>query len=132
VATRIGYAGPIAAARFLPKGRADTIGVLFTAELTVAMRDPAAVAFLEGLSVVCESAAQSLLLFPDAAGQDGVRKAMVADALVDGFIVYSLRDRDSLLPAVLNRAVPTVIVDSPRPPAREPTPCMHCLIAGPT
>lgn len=54
VATRIGYAGPIAAVEFLPKGRADTIGVLFTAELTVAMRDPAAVAFLEGLSVVCE------------------------------------------------------------------------------
>ena len=55
MATRIGYAGPIAAARFLPKGRADTIGVLFTAELTVAMRDPAAVAFLEGLSVVYEA-----------------------------------------------------------------------------
>jgi DNA-binding LacI/PurR family transcriptional regulator len=114
VATRIGYAGPIAAARFLPRGRTDTIGVLFTAQLTVALRDPAAVAFLEGLAAVCESAARSVLLLPDAIAQEGVRKQMVADALVDGFIVYSLRDHDPLLPAVLRRAVPTVIVDAPR------------------
>ena len=55
-----------------------------------------------------------VLLIPDIAAQSGARPAAVAEAVVDGFIVYSLRDRDPLLPAVLSREVPTVVIDAPR------------------
>ncbi len=113
-ATRVGYAGPAAATRLLPDGRADAIAILFTAELPAALRDPAAVAFLEGLSESCEAAGTSLLLIPDVAAQPGARVAAVANAVVDGFVIYSLRDRDPLLPAVLRRGEPTVVIDAPR------------------
>jgi DNA-binding LacI/PurR family transcriptional regulator len=110
VATRIGYAGPAAAARLLPNGRADAVGLLFTTPLPTAFRDPAAVAFLEGLAASCESARLKLLVLPVGAHTPGA----VSDAVVDGFIVYSLRDEDAMLPAVLDRGLPTVIVDAPR------------------
>ena len=113
-ATRVGYTGPAAATRLLPSGRADAIAILFTAELPAALRDPAAVAFLEGLSESCEVRGTSLLLIPDVAAQPGARAAAVANAVVDGFVIYSLRDRDPLLAAVLRRGEPAVVVDAPR------------------
>jgi DNA-binding LacI/PurR family transcriptional regulator len=64
----------------LPKGRADAIAVLYTADLPAALQDPAA----------------------------------VNAAVVDGFVVYSLRDGDPLLARVLDRGVATVVVDAPR------------------
>ena len=114
VATRIGYAGPQAATRLLASGRADAIAVLFTAEMPTALQDPAALAFLGGISNVCESAGLSLVLIPDRSTQPGARAAAVADAIVDGFVVYSLRDGDPLLEAVLQRDVATVVIDAPR------------------
>jgi len=114
VATRLGYAGPAAATRLLASGRADAIAVLFTAELPTALQDPAAMAFLGGISVVCESAGLSLVLIPDRSTQPGGRAAAVAEAIVDGFVVYSLRDGDPLLDVVLQRDVSTVVIDAPR------------------
>jgi DNA-binding LacI/PurR family transcriptional regulator len=113
-ATRVGYAGPAAVTRLLPGGRAGVVAVLFTAELPAALRDPAAVAFLEGLSGVCEGAGLGLVLVPDVAAQPGARTAIVAGAVVDGFVVYSLRDGDPLLADVLRRGLPSVVVDAPR------------------
>jgi len=114
VAARVGYSGPAAATRMLSKGRADAIAVLFTADLPTALLDPAAVAFLHGLSAVCEGAGLSMMLLPDLAAQPGARWAAVNDAVVDGFVVYSLRDGDPLLARVLDRGVATVVVDAPR------------------
>ncbi len=113
-ATRVGYSGPVAATRLLPSGRANAIAVLFTAELPAALRDPAAVAFLEGLSTTCESSGLSLVLVPDVTAQSDARAGLVAAAVVDGFVIYSLRDGDPLLPEVLNREAPVVVVDAPR------------------
>jgi DNA-binding LacI/PurR family transcriptional regulator len=56
----------------------------------------------------------SLVLIPDRTIQPGARAAAVADAMVDGFVVYSLRNGDPLLDAVLQRGVSTVVIDSPR------------------
>src|SRR6476660_5053228 len=84
-ATRVRYSGPAAVSRLLPGGRANAIGVLFTSELPVALRDPAAVAFLEGVSMICEASGVSLVLIPDIAAQSGARPAAVAEAVVDGF-----------------------------------------------
>ena len=114
VATRVGYAGPEAAARLLPGGSAETFGVLFTAELPRAFEDPAAVLFLQGLSAVCEDAGAGFALVPEASSQPGQRLRLVEKAVVDGFVVHSLRDRDPLLDAVQRRNLPTVVVDAPR------------------
>lgn len=114
VATRVGYSGPAAATRLLPNGRSDSIALLFTADLPTALQDPAAVAVLQGLSTVCEGAGLSMLLVPDMAPQPGARLATVADAVVDGFVVYSLRDGDQLLTSVLRREAAVVVIDAPR------------------
>lgn len=114
VATRVGYSGPTAVNRLLPKGRPDSIAMLFTADLPHALRDPAAVAVLQGLSGVCEDAGLAMLLVPDLAAQPGARLDTVADAVVDGFVVYSLRDGDPLLAAVLRRETAVVVIDAPR------------------
>lgn len=114
VATRVGYSGPAAVNRLLPKGRSDSIAMLFTADLPHALRDPVAVAVLEGLSGVCENAGLTVLLVPDMAAQPGARLDTVTDAVVDGFVVHSLRDGDPLLTTVLRREAAVVVIDAPR------------------
>jgi DNA-binding LacI/PurR family transcriptional regulator len=114
VATRVGYSGPAAATRLLPNGRSNSIAILFTTDMPNALQDPAAVAVLQGLSTVCEAAGLSMLLVPDMTAQPGARLATVADAIVDGFVVYSLRDADPLLVSVLRREAAVVVIDAPR------------------
>ncbi len=112
VAERQGYAGPDPAARQLSRGRTDTLGLLFTGEMSYAFRDPAAVAFLEGLSLSCQTAELNLLMI--AAESSSSRPTAVRNAVVDGFIAYSVSDDDPHLKHILERGLPTVVVDSPR------------------
>jgi DNA-binding LacI/PurR family transcriptional regulator len=49
-AEQLGYAGPNPSARSLRRGKVDAIGVLLTANLSIAFRDPYAVSFLGGLA----------------------------------------------------------------------------------
>lgn len=113
-AQRQGYAGPDPAARQLSRGRTDTLGLLFTGELSYAFKDPAAVAFLEGLSSSCQTAELNLLII--SAESTSHRTGAVGNAIVDGFVVYSVRDDDPHLRQILYRQLPTVVVDSPRHP----------------
>jgi DNA-binding LacI/PurR family transcriptional regulator len=111
-ARQLGYAGPHPAARSLRSGRADAVGVLLTETLSYAFTDPAAVRFLEGMAQAGERAGVSLLLvpaLPTAAGATAVR-----EAVVDGFVVYSMPDAHPGVLAVVERRQPTVIVDEPR------------------
>lgn len=113
VATRIGYAGAAAAARRLPGGLTRTVGVVFTADLPTALGNSAAVEFLRGLATACNGAHTSVLLVcADTEDRGGILNS-IKNAVVDGFVVYSVRDDDPLLPVVLHRSVPTVIVDAP-------------------
>jgi DNA-binding LacI/PurR family transcriptional regulator len=111
-ARRIGYAGPDPVARSLRTRRAGAVGLLFTETLSYAFRDPAAVAFLEGLALACEGAGTSLLLVPAGPGQPGDPDS-VARAGVDGFVIYSMPDDDPHVAEALRRPVRTVIVDEP-------------------
>ena len=111
-AERQGYAGPDPAARQLSRGRTDTLGLLFTGELSYAFKDPAAVAFLEGLSSSCQTAELNLLII--SAESTSHRSGAVGNAIVDGFVVYSVSDDDPHLRQILDRQLPTVVVDSPR------------------
>jgi len=111
-AKRLGYPGPDPVARSLRTRRAGAVGLLLTEALSFAFRDPGAVAFLEGLSLACEDAQTGLLVVPAVPGR-GTDPAVVARAAVDGFVVYSMPDGNPYLQAVLDRPVPTVVVDEP-------------------
>jgi DNA-binding LacI/PurR family transcriptional regulator len=111
-AKRLGYPGPDPVARSLRTRRAGAVGLLLTEALSYAFRDPAAVAFLEGLALACEDARTGLLLVPAVEGS-GTDAAMVSRAAVDGFVVYSMPAGNPYLQTVLERPVPTVIVDEP-------------------
>ena len=111
-ARRLGYPGPDPVARSLRTRKAGAVGLLLTENLSYAFRDPAAVGVLEGLALACEDAAVGLHLVPASPGREDV--AAVHRAGVDGFVVYSVPDDDPHLAAVLQRPVPTVIIDQPR------------------
>jgi DNA-binding LacI/PurR family transcriptional regulator len=112
-AKRLGYPGPDPVARSLRIRRAGAVGLLLTERLSYAFRDPGAVAFLEGLSFACEDARVGLLLVPAVEGASGTDPAVVARAAVDGFVVYSMPEGNDFLQTVLDRPVPTVVVDEP-------------------
>ena len=110
-ALRQNYLGPDPAARQLSRGRTDTLGLLFTGELADAFTDPAAVAFIQGLATSCQSAGLNMLLI--STQSTGDRNSAVGNAVVDGFVVYSVPADDPHLRRILDRHLPTVVVDSP-------------------
>lgn len=113
-AAEMGYTGPNPTARQLRRGRADAVGVLYTDELGFAFEDPATASILGGLSRVCGARDLNLLLVPLGPSSSGARSAALASAAVDGFVVYSVPERAPGLDMVLNRGLPTVIIDSPQ------------------
>jgi DNA-binding LacI/PurR family transcriptional regulator len=113
-AGRLGYNGPDPVGRSLRRQRTDVVGVLYSNPLSYAFDDPAAVAFLSGLSSVTEAADLGLLLVPAAGPSSGKRDPRAAaQAAVDGFVIYSMSDREQLLAAALDRRLPAVVVDQP-------------------
>jgi DNA-binding LacI/PurR family transcriptional regulator len=115
VANELDYAGPHAAARSLRRGRSGSLGLIFTESLVYAVTDPAALLFLRGIAEASEPAGSALLLVPAPHGRRAGAEA-VRNAVVDGFLVYSVADDDERLQAVLERRLPTVMVDQPRQP----------------
>jgi DNA-binding LacI/PurR family transcriptional regulator len=113
-ADRLGYAGPDPVARSLRRMRTNLAGVLYSNPLSHAFDDPAQVLFLKGVASATEEAGMGLMLVPGSVGSSAEeRVSAVMDAAVDGFIVYSIADDDSLVGAALRRRLPTVIVDQP-------------------
>ena len=113
-AGRLGYHGPDPVGRSLRRQRTDVVGVLYSNPLSYAFDDPAAVSFLSGLSSVTEGADLGLLLVP-AGGYVSAERypRAAAQAAVDGFVIYSMSEREQLLAAALDRRLPAVIVDQP-------------------
>ncbi len=113
-ARRLGYPGPDPVARSLRTRQAGAVGLLLTEALAYAFQDPAALRFLEGLSMACGAAGQGLLLVPASLEVDEQETAAaVHRAGVDGFVVYSVPDDDPNVAAVLQRPLPIVICDQP-------------------
>jgi DNA-binding LacI/PurR family transcriptional regulator len=113
-AGRLGYHGPDPVGRSLRRQRTNVVGVLYSNPLSYAFDDPAAVSFLSGLSSVTEGADLGLLLVPAAGGASGKRDPRAAArAAVDGFVIYSMSDREPLFAAALDRRLPAVVVDQP-------------------
>jgi DNA-binding LacI/PurR family transcriptional regulator len=114
VARDLGYPGPNPAARSLRRGRAGSIGLLFGEELTYAFQDPGAVAFLHGLAEASakHNTVLQLIAALDADREEGA--SVVANAIVDGLVVWTLPDRHPLLRVARERNIPLVIHGSPR------------------
>ena len=114
-AKRRGYAGPDPVARSLRTRKAGAVGLVLTEALSYSFRYPAAMAFLAGLAESCEAAGQGLLLIPAGPDRDDTAAAaVVQQAGVDAFVVYSVADDDPYLLAVRERHLPIVICDQPR------------------
>lgn len=108
-AAELGYPGPDPVARGLRRQRAGAVGVLFAERLSYAFSDPAAVQVLDGIAGALEPSGLGLLLVPGRADDP----TTVQQAMVDGFIVYSMLDDDPLLAAALRRRLPAVLLDQP-------------------
>ncbi|GIJ49974.1 LacI family transcriptional regulator [Virgisporangium aliadipatigenens] len=113
VAERLGYPGPNPSARSLRRGKVDAIGVLLTANLSMAFRDPYAVAYLRGLAEAAEQRKTSLLLIPlPHNDQEGALDA-VRNAAVDAFCVYCVPDWFKALEIINFRGLPVVGGEDP-------------------
>lgn len=111
VAAELGYGGPDPAGRSLRRGRAGTIGVILTESLSYAFTDPGLVSFLRGAADELSGAGLAMLLVPADAEDGG---GLVRSAIVDGFIVSSMREDDAAVQAVRARRLPFVTAGSPR------------------
>jgi DNA-binding LacI/PurR family transcriptional regulator len=114
-ARELGYPGPDPAARSLRTGRAGSIGLLFGETLTYAFQDPMAVEFLRGLAegTAKHNTALQLIAALDADEQEGAA-SLLASAIVDGLVVWTLPERHPLLRLARERSIPLVIHGSPR------------------
>lgn len=109
-ARELGYPGPDPAARSLRRGRAGSIGLLFGEELTYVFQDPGAVEFLRGLA---EGTARDNTVLQLIAALDA-DASLLANAIVDGLVVWTLPDRHPLLRLARERNIPLVTHGSPR------------------
>src|SRR5436853_1400165 len=110
-ADRLGYPGPHAGARSLRRGRAGSLGVILGERLTYAFDDPQAARMLAGVADVCAAEGVGLTLVPTTGAASDVQR--VADAVVDGFIVWTTSDDDPVLDAVTASGLPAVVHAGP-------------------
>src|SRR3954467_232543 len=110
----LGYPGPDPAAASLRRGRAGSIGLLFGEALTYVFQDPGAVEFLRGLAegTARHNAVLQLIAALDADVEEGA--SLLANAIVDGLVVWSLPDRHPLLRLAQDRNIPLVTHGGPR------------------
>ncbi|WP_313666827.1 LacI family DNA-binding transcriptional regulator [Arsenicicoccus bolidensis] len=107
-ATKMGYAGPSAAARALRQGRANAFGVVFEDSLAYAFQDPFTTEWLAGLAEGMEAQRSSIVLMSvaadDVAGLDAVRNTSV-----DG--IAAMCDVHPVMDAARARGLPVVAGD---------------------
>jgi DNA-binding LacI/PurR family transcriptional regulator len=106
-ASELGYAGPHPSARSLRRGSTLALGVVLGEHLTYAFDDPAAVAFMAGIAEVCAERGFGMTILPITGTPEDADR--IADAAVDGFVVWTTTDDDPTLAAVLATRRPAVI-----------------------
>src|SRR3954469_14718479 len=110
----LGYPGPNPAARSLREGGPGTSGRLFGETLHYVFQDPGAVEFLRGLAegTASHNTVLQLIAALDTDGEEGA--TLLANAIVDGLVVWSLPDRHPLLRLARERNIPLVTHGGPR------------------
>jgi len=112
-ARSVNYHGPNATARSLRTGRCGAVGILFNDKLSYAFTDPHDLAFLRGVSTVCENRGLNIVLIP-LMGRDGGLKG-VMNAMVDGYILNAPYKKHPATQQALAGGLPTVVVDFDAP-----------------
>lgn len=112
-----GYTGPDPTARSLRTRQAGAVGVILTEHLAYAFEDQASIDFLAGLSESSAGAGNALTLIPLGPSNSTESSPLIAAALVDAFVVYSVPQSQPHLEAVEARGVPVVVCDQPYPAA---------------
>jgi DNA-binding LacI/PurR family transcriptional regulator len=110
-AAQLGYPGPDPTARSLRRGRVGSIGVVIGEPLTYAFDDPQAARFLAGVARVCAADRAGLTLVPITGESDDVNR--VAEAVVDGFVVWTTADDDPVVDAVAATGRPAAVHGGP-------------------
>jgi DNA-binding LacI/PurR family transcriptional regulator len=110
-ARQLGYPGPHPAARSLRRGRVGSLGVVLGERLSYAFDDPQAARFLAGVSDVCAAEGVGLTLVPITGAPSDAQR--VAQAAVDGFVVWTTSDDDPVLDAVVDTGLPAVVHAGP-------------------
>lgn len=110
-AKQLGYPGPHPGARSLRRGRSGTVGVVLGEHLAYAFADPQAARFLAGVADVCAEHGVGMTLLPVTGRDDDAER--LAEAAVDGFVVWTTADDDPVLDAVLARGLPAVVHGGP-------------------
>jgi len=111
-ADRMGYPGPHPGARSLRRGRAGSLGVVLGEHLSYAFDDPQAARFLAGVAEVCADHGFGLMLLPITGAPADIDR--VAEAAVDGFVVWTTADDDPVVDAVAATGLPAVVHGGPR------------------
>jgi len=110
-AAQLGYPGPDPTARSLRRGRVGSVGVVLGEPLTYAFDDPQAARFLAGVAGVCAADRAGLTLVPITGAPDDVDR--VAEAVVDGFVVWTTADDDPVVDAVAATGRPAAVHGGP-------------------
>jgi DNA-binding LacI/PurR family transcriptional regulator len=110
-AAELGYPGPDPTARSLRRGRVGSVGVVLGEPLTYAFDDPQAARFLAGVAGVCAADRAGLTLLPITGDPSDVDR--VAEAVVDGFIVWTTADDDPVVDAVAATGRPAAVHGGP-------------------
>jgi len=110
-AAQLGYPGPHPTARSLRRGRVGSVGVVLGEPLTYAFDDPQAARFLAGVAGVCAADRAGVTLVPITGEPDDVDR--VAEAVVDGFVIWTTADDDPVVDAVAATGRPAAVHGGP-------------------
>lgn len=112
-AKTVDYYGPSAAARSLRTGVCGAIGIIFNDQLSYAFTDPHDIAFLRGVSSVCEEEGTNMVLVPLRNSGSGRNESL--DAIVDGYIFNAPYKSNDATQRALSKGLPIVAVDFDAP-----------------
>jgi DNA-binding LacI/PurR family transcriptional regulator len=112
-AASVNYFGPNPTARSLKTGSCGAIGIIFNDQLSYAFTDPHDVAFLHGVSAVCEAGGTNIVLIPLATKAPNRLKSITA--IVDGYILNAPYKNNPATQRALAGGLPTVVVDFDAP-----------------
>ncbi|MCS4490277.1 substrate-binding domain-containing protein [Corynebacterium sp. ES2794-CONJ1] len=119
-AAKRGYPGPDPMARGLRTKEVGSVGVLLTEHMTYAFEDMASVDFLAGMATASTGSQTSLTLIPVGPHAENDSVDLLNQAVVDGFVIYSVAADEPFLRAVERRGLPGVICDQPKGDLRFP------------
>lgn len=110
-ARQLGYDGPDPRGKLLQEGRFNALGFIPPGAYSIAemIRSPYGRELVLGASLACDEAAVTLSLIN---GSDTTRTATIRKALVDGFILGSSSDIDTITSVAKRRRLPFVVLDS--------------------